>query len=775
MFKRLSVASAIALLVFILALAAGAITATVVISEKYEAVRGQLMEKMRWSAQTDRSLQLALYFHDETLLHHYLRQTLELPGVTFVAWREPSGKMLMVEARNARVEVPSQVDFLAARKNAKANESSFSHGALLGAVANMSALTVPVFANLDTGQVESQSRNYQRALTDGLESNSQILVGYLHLGMDRTLLEAALAPYSSKIGVWMLAGVSFFALITLLSARFMLSPLSRLAAFAQQISTGSLNQPFRVGGGGEVRQLAAHLNNIMEELNRHKSKLDVDNKLLSMKVAERTEQLSRQNAELNDAVAQVTQAESRLRQLAYYDGLTGLPNRQLFIEHLDELMIAHRRDDRFLALLYMDLDNFKRINDSLGHNVGDNLLIAVANRLSSCMRTSKILARFGNESLENNTGIARLGGDEFTVLLQNLDNPDSAGVIAQRILDAMKHPFNVDGHELVVTPSIGIALAPHDADTVEGLIKLADTAMHHAKKAGRNNYLFYSLEMNVANISRLKLEADLRKAVERGEMSLYYQPQVNLITGEIIGAEALVRWQHPQKGMIAPVEFIPVAEEMGLIVELGGWILRAACRQAKEIKDFGVKLSKISVNVSSLQFNAHFTAQVEEALNECGLDPHLLELELTEGVIMNNAESSINALLELKALGVSISVDDFGTGYSSLSYLSRFPLDELKIDRSFIVKLDATGEESQASLVTAIIAMGKSLGLRLVAEGVDNASQLAFLQNRGVEIIQGYLFSKPLPVEEFIFLLGDNPFPQQLADMRAQGLLPALG
>jgi EAL domain-containing protein (putative c-di-GMP-specific phosphodiesterase class I) len=379
-------------------------------------------------------------------------------------------------------------------------------------------------------------------------------------------------------------------------------------------------------------------------------------------------------------------------------------------------------------------------------------------RLRDCLRSSDLAGQPNAPQL--NIDVARFGGDEFTVVLNNIESMEEAGSIAKRLLKHLQAPMQIEGHELVVTPSIGIAIAPDDAADCDELLKLADTAMYDAKTAGRNGISFFRRDMLKSSVGRMKLEADLRRAIARDELRLHYQPQVCAETGRIMGAEALVRWQDPSRGLVPPGEFIPLAEEMGLIVEIGAWTLLEACRNIAALTRVGLDVPKISVNVSSLQFNSEFTNLVRRALDEYGIDPARLELELTEGVIMGNAKASIAALHEMKSLGVSLSVDDFGTGYSSLSYLSQFPLDEIKIDRSFIVNL-SSGRRSK-DLVRAIIAMGKSLDLRLVAEGVDSLDQYRFLRGSEVDLIQGYLFSKPVPMEQFAPLIRTNPFREQI-------------
>lgn len=766
MFKRLSIGANINILVIGLAVLACSLVSGSLLLHKYETEKERLIEQVRWLARNEPSLQLALYFEDKALLQARFEPFFTLTPVAYGAFRDSTGGLLADQLRSGSAF--SAADFGVLRQGLGSMEPGIRESGEIPGFPSHMDVTIPVFALVNSSQISPQSRDYSLALNDLGHVSSQVLSGYIHLGIDLDGLRASLIPYAKEVGYFLLLFLLFFTSLTLVITWFMTSPLAQLAEVAREVSAGKLDKAFRVKGSGEVRQLSTMLNIIMDELNSHRSKMDVDNKLLTLKVAERTEQLWKRNEELNKAISQVTRAESRLRQLAYYDSLTSLPNRQLFIEQLALLIRMAVREKKLMALLFIDLDNFKRINDSLGHGVGDKLLKQVADRLSHCLRSSDLLATFTDANARTNPAICRLGGDEFTVLLNNIGSRESASHVATRILDAMQETFVIEGHELVVTPSIGIAIAPQDADTVEGLLKMADTSMYHAKNAGRNNYMFYSSTMKTAGVSRLKMETDLRKALERNEIVLYYQPQVNIISGEIVGAEALVRWNHPERGLISPGEFIPLAEEMGLIVELGSWILFEACRQGREMVDMGLKLPKISVNVSSLQFSGAFANLVETVLEETGLDPHLLELELTEGVIMSNAEASIQALFELKALGVSLSVDDFGTGFSSLSYLCRFPLDELKIDRSFIIELDKGEEGNHSSLVAAIIAMGKSLNLRMVAEGVDSITQLNFLRSKEVEIIQGYLFSEALPVEEFIFLLEDNPFPRRLLTMARQ-------
>lgn len=595
-------------------------------------------------------------------------------------------------------------------------------------------------------------------------ARTRYVVGYAQLAVNqRALLYTILQPLGALTALCLLFAI-LSVLVSLRLTRNMTAPLSRLARVADQVAAGEPVEPLAIQGSGEVKQIAAVLNGVLSGMTEYKTRLDVDHQLLSMKVEERSEQLSKRNEELSDAVKQVTRTQSRLRKLAYYDSLTSLPNRRLFTEQLSLLLRLAKRNGDLLALLFLDLDNFKRINDSLGHSAGDKLLREVGSRLSSCIRDSDLLAHYSDT--RTRIDVSRLGGDEFTVVLNQIDTVKSASVLAQRIIYAITAPMLIDGHELVVTPSIGIAVAPLHAEDVESLLRAADTAMYHAKKAGKGSYLLYRSDMDAAEIDRLKLENDLRYAIGRNELRLHYQPQVDAITGTVVGAEALVRWEHPEKGLISPFHFIPLAEEMGLIVDIGDWVLGEACRQMKEFSTQGMCLPKIAVNVSALQFTASFNGRVKEVLEQTGIAASSLELEMTEAVVMGDTNASIQALLELKEMGVSLSIDDFGTGYSSLSYLSRFPLDELKIDRSFVIESQTS--ESDAKLVIAIISMAKSLGLRTVAEGVETHEQFDFMTRNGAHVIQGYLFSKPVPAQELAELLSPEYFLAQVTQIREQ-------
>ncbi|KRC00867.1 bifunctional diguanylate cyclase/phosphodiesterase [Duganella sp. Root198D2] len=430
-------------------------------------------------------------------------------------------------------------------------------------------------------------------------------------------------------------------------------------------------------------------------------------------------------------ISERKRTEEQIRKLAYCDSLTGIPNRQAFLETLERELERSQREQRKFAILFMDLDSFKRINDTLGHNVGDLLLQIVTERLRETIRPSDHLC-----------SLARLGGDEFTILLPDIERVDDALAVAHRVKDAMRRPFNLDGHEIFVTASIGISLYPEDGEDCTSLLKFADTAMYHAKNCGKNNAKLYSSSLTMQIMSHVKLEVGLRKALQNNELYLLYQPQVDVPTTRVVGVEALIRWRHPEHGIIPPTEFIPLAEETGLIVPIGEWVLRTACGQARAWQLECERPVRMAINLSARQFKDENLAQIVLAvLQETGLDPSLLELELTEGTLMDNALATLATLEQLRGIGVFLSIDDFGTGYSSMSYLKRFDVRALKIDKSFISGLPQDSEN--AAITRAIIAMAHGLKMIVVAEGVETPEQLDLLKHYGCDMAQGYLLGRP--------------------------------
>ena len=424
--------------------------------------------------------------------------------------------------------------------------------------------------------------------------------------------------------------------------------------------------------------------------------------------------------------------------LAQHDVLTGLPNRLLLTEQFSHALGLAQRHRTQVGLLFLDLDNFKHINDSLGHAIGDQLLQSVANRLVECVRTTDT--------------VCRQGGDEFVILLAEIGQPQDAAQIAESLRDALDFPHLIGGHELHISLSIGISIFPDDGSNVETLMQNADAAMYHAKASGRNNYQFFRADMNARAVRRQFVANSLYRAMKQGEFVLHYQPKVDLASGGLTGVEALIRWQDPDLGLVLPAQFVPVAEENGLIVPVGRWVLREACRQVRAWLDAGLRAVPVSVNISAVEFrNEGFLDGVALILKETGLAPHYLELELTESILMHDVEASASVLEALKAMGVQLAIDDFGTGYSSLSYLKRFPINTLKIDQSFV--RDITTNADDATIVAAMIGMGKNLKQRVIAEGVETQEQLAFLRARHCDEGQGFHFSRPVSADDFAQLL----------------------
>jgi diguanylate cyclase (GGDEF)-like protein len=459
---------------------------------------------------------------------------------------------------------------------------------------------------------------------------------------------------------------------------------------------------------------------------------------LERRVKARTKELARANAGLEAEIAERRLADQRVVHMAHHDALTGLPNRTLLADRVGQAIARAHRSGGKLAVLFLDLDRFKNVNDSFGHAVGDMLLTAVAARLTASRR-------------EEDT-VARLGGDEFIISIPDVADAAEAESVAARILGDLAKPFTINGHQLHADGSIGIALYPRDGDTAETLMRNADTAMYHAKESGRGNFQFFSAQLTERVSHRLSTETNLRRALERGEFIVHYQPLMNLSTGQIDGAEALLRWPQQDQRLVSPVEFIPIAEETGLIVPLGEWVLLEACAQAQAWQTLHPGL-RIAVNLSARQFRQkNLIGMIEQALGESRLAPSLLELELTEGMLMHNVEEATHILARLDEIGVRLAIDDFGTGYSSLSYLKRFPIHTLKIDRSFV--RDISTDPDDAAIVTAIVAMARSLNLRVTAEGVETEEQATFLRSLTCDQAQGFHFGRPMPAADFGLRLG---------------------
>jgi diguanylate cyclase (GGDEF)-like protein/PAS domain S-box-containing protein len=457
---------------------------------------------------------------------------------------------------------------------------------------------------------------------------------------------------------------------------------------------------------------------------------------------QKVEELNRSNEELVESAGLARTMTRQMTHLAEHDSLTGLPNRLLLNDRVGQAIALAQRDMYQVAVMFLDLDGFKHINDSLGHAIGDKLLQSIATRLTACIRAPDTVSRYA--------------GDEFVVLLPEVRQPEDAAIVARRLLQAAAEAHFIGGHDLHVTASIGVSTYPDDGLDAETLVKNADTAMYQAKENGHQSYQFFKPAMNIRAVERQSIEEHLRRALERQEFTLYYQTKINLATAAIAGVEALIRWTHPTRGSVPPVQFVPIAEDSGLILPIGTWILREACAQARAWVDAGLPFRSVAVNVSAMQFqNESFLENTFEILEETGLDPRYLELELTESALMRRADLTVPVLSTLRESGIRVAVDDFGTGYSSLSYLRKFPLDALKIDSSFVRQIAAIPDET--AIVRAIISMGRSLNLRVIAEGVETPDQLDFLKSNQCDEAQGYYFSPPVLPQQLAKLLRVAP------------------
>jgi diguanylate cyclase (GGDEF)-like protein len=462
----------------------------------------------------------------------------------------------------------------------------------------------------------------------------------------------------------------------------------------------------------------------------------------------------------SETLKSLKQSEEKMRRLAYFDSLTGLPNRQSLDESLEKAIQLAAKEQQNLCIMSIDLDNFKRINDTLGHEFGDKLLKKISKKILQCAKDNGCIPNTLHNIIE--IEVSRLGGDEFMILVNNNPNDNSVKVVAESLVNCISELVSIDDYEVALTPSIGIAMYPRDGENLTELKKNADVAMYYAKTMGRNGYRFYAESLNANAMKFLRIEGCMREALNNDEFSLLYQPQVCLKQKKIIGVEALLRWYSPELGNVTPTEFIPVAEDSGMINDLGEWVLRKACVEAKAWMETGIQDFKVSVNLSSIQFKrASLLNMIKRALDDSGLPASLLEVELTEGAIMNDVDQNIIRLNQLRDMGVAIAVDDFGTGYSSLSYLKRFPINTLKIDRSFIITIDSDPDD--AAIVEAIIALASKLKLTVIAEGVETSGQLETLNRFHCDVVQGYYFSKPVSAEQITTLM-QQPLNKALFD-----------
>ncbi len=552
-----------------------------------------------------------------------------------------------------------------------------------------------------------------------------VILGYPHI-----IAETSLAKTLLLVLVIILV---FSVLLARHLHRSINHPIEELTASAVGFHEGDLSITLDESRKDEFGILAKYLNRSNTELMEYAQKL------------------TKLNAHLQKEVADRTEAEERIRHLACYDSLTGLPNRQLFTDRLTTCLENMKRQKGYAAVLFIDIDDFKHINGIHGHNIGDSLLKEIGIRINNSIRDNDSVSRQNRNKVEPSS-FSRISGDEFVILISNMRAPQDAAIVIQRLMEAMSQPFQLKDHEILITMSIGVAICPGDGQDAATIVKNADTAMYNAKKKGGDNYQFYTESIHEIIQNRLMIENDLKNALENNELQLHYQPRINGHTGVISSVEAHIRWNRSGKGLVSPAEFIPVAEDTGLIIPIGEWILKTACSQNLAWQKSGLPPMTVSVNISSTQFQQeNFRDTILTALEYSSLDPQYLELEFTENILMKNVNINIDIMKQLSELGIRISIDDFGTGYSSFKHLKHFPVDVLKIDKSFINEINNNAND--LAIVSAIILMAHSLNLTVVAEGVEIREQLDLLLDNKCDEIQGYYYSRPLPANEFTDLV----------------------
>ena len=571
------------------------------------------------------------------------------------------------------------------------------------------------------------------------------IIGVVYIRSDTKAVRERLIWFLGIVCVVLLTSLLVTLMLSAQMQRIITDPLLRLSAIARQISIEK-NYSLRVIGKGkdELGNLVVDFNKMLDEIQLRDNELKDHKTQLEDRVTQRTRELEESNNQLSQSKRQAETVAKRMEYHAHHDDLTGLPNRILLNDRINTELAHARRQKSMMALLFLDLDRFKLINDSLGHAIGDQLLRVISRRLKNCVR-------------EEDT-IARLGGDEFMILLPRITSSSDAGRVGRKITEALVEPVSCNGHEIHITTSIGISIYPFDSTDVETLIKNADISMYRAKELGRNKVVYYTAEMNAGSRKQLALETNLRKALDRGELELHYQPKINTARNTVVGVEALLRWNHPTMGSVSPAEFIPVAEDSGLIIPIGEWVLETAFKQLRKWHDAGHDELTMAVNLSSAQLSrSGIEATIHDSIENAGIDPCMAELEITENIAIHDIDSAIAILNKLKCTGINIAMDDFGTGYSSLSYLRKLPIDIVKIDQSFV--RDIPDSKEAILIAQAIIAMAQSLRLSLIVEGIENVKQLNYFRQQGCEVMQGFLFSRPVAAEDILEILNSHTIP----------------
>lgn len=732
------------------------LTTTLLIAAQYEYSREvqHASKAAQNMANSDTLLKLAVYKNNRPFIRQFLASVLELPETASSGMYDRSGKLIAHKGTAKTIEESPPFPLQTLRGESAVTETSLRYLSASGEEIdpNLFArlfgsatlhLTAPITTSLKlTPQEYSDAEFLLRNYTPENES-SRWVVGYLHVELDRkqlvnNTLPAVLYLLTFFMIIALLAGWGLF-----LNNRKIMVPVRELQRVSDDLARGLPASELNISDNSELASTARTFNAIIKDAQRAREEAELDRKLLSRKVEESTSRLSQQDDQLNQAAREISEAKDKLQRLVNYDGLTSLPNRTLFQEILQTLLRSGERAGKPLALLYLNLNEFRRINESFGYSTGDLVLREMSKRMVGCLRRNDVVSHDVDTDLR--AGVARMGGDEFAIILDQIDRPASAGDVAQRLIECMVAPIHVDNKEIVLSPSIGIAVAPETNAQMEMLIRQAGIAMKAVPASRQGAYLFYSDDLEQGSQDQFQLEGELRSAIENEELALYFQPQVDSIDGSVISAEVLLRWDHPQQGKIPPTTFIPMARQLGLMQQISGWTIREACRNLQEFRASGIEMARVAINISADELGKTLADDVRSALAATDLSAESLELGLSEIVLMDEESEEARTLRTLSSMGVHLSLDNFGISATPLSHLGHCPLNALRIDRDIVHHCDSN--KRNAMLVKTIIAIADSLGLRIVAEGVETEAEFSFLVGAGARALQGYLFSEPVPAD----------------------------
>lgn len=726
---------------------------TLMAAQREYAAAGVALEQRALATVAGRpDLQYRIYAADAVALERTLADFRALEGVTAAAVYNTDRLLAALPA----VGVAGALSLATLRRGLNPTDTGLASLDELGAqvdpgfwptlAGNRSPLyiTLPVLTGTNPTRKGLGADDFSRALLERNGNDSRVVLGYVALAVDRSAL---LHKTASNAGRVFLATALLLAALLLLLQIFLARAtrsISRLRHISLALASGQVADAADIADSGEFADIAEALDAFVKDARNRNQAMSMEKNLFRLQAEQRASALTEKDAALNRAADEVAQSREQIRRLASYDRITDLPNRGLFLEHVNRLLRLAERDDTHTALLCLSLVNFDRIKETMGRSIGDLMLREVAKRLVGCLRGSDMLGHYVDTNQSIN--VSRLSGDEFAVVLNRLGSAEHAGDIAGRVAEAVASAVKIDGRELFPNPAIGIAVAPRDGVDAERLLRHASAAKHHAAASSTTSHLFFTDQMDAGDGEEFRLAPAIRRAMADNEFSIHYQPQINTTYGSVTSAEALLRWEHPEYGQVSPFKFVPVAEESGLIVELGNWVLVETCRQLREFREQGLELPRVALNISPQQLSQDFPGRVRDALQQFGLDGSSLELGLSEDILARDDGRALYILMELKALGVHLSLENFGTTRSSFVYISRYPLDDIKIDRGFVAECDQ--REDARKLVDAVISMAGSLGLVAVAEGVETRGEYRYLVNRGVRLMRGYLFSRPIPADE---------------------------